>query len=307
MSAAIAFIGLGNMGGAIAERLVATGHRVTGFDLSEPAKRRAHSVGVEVAASAAEAIRGAEFILSCLPNPAIVTDVWLGTKGLASSLRPGVTLIELSTIDPGTMKRVATAAPAGTRVVDCPVSGGPGEARDGRLSLIVGATDADFEFVHALLSDFGRVIHHAGPVGSGKAVKLVNNIMSMTNVLVAAEAFSLGLAYGIEPQRLFDILSVSGGTSGQFVKRFPKAIADNYEPGFALALGTKDLTLALDFARQLRVPTPATAISRELYALAESEGFGAEDHVALLKMYTNWTAARAEPRPSITTDLRSAP
>ncbi len=291
MSRIVAVIGLGNMGGAIAARIAAEGNRVVGFDLSPVAQQRAREAGIEIVGSAAEAIAGAEFVLSSLPNPAIVRSVWL-ESGLLASITGGTTFVELSTIDPGTMVKVAEAAPGGVRVVDCPVSGGPEQARNGQLSLLVGATDEDFEFAKPLLEQFGAIVHHAGPVGAGKAVKLVNNMMSMTNVLVAAEAFAVGLAYGLDPQQLYGILAVSGGTSNQCTKRFPKAIAGNYEPGFALALGTKDLTLALEFARTVGVPTPAAAISRELYALAEVNGLGAEDHVALLKMYNSWAAAK---------------
>lgn len=289
----IGFIGLGNMGGAIAERLARVGHRVVGFDLSEAARERASTAGVISVDTPEAAFEGASVIFSSLPNPAIVTDFWLGVDERSASLAQGVTLVELSTIDPETMRQVAAAVPEHSAVVDCPVSGGPGEARSGRLNLLVGAEPAVFDRMHDLLAQFGGTVHHAGGVGAGKAVKLVNNIMSMTNVLVASEAFALGLAYGLDPQRLYDILSVSGGTSGQFVKRFPRAIAGDYDPRFALSLGTKDLALALDFARQLGVPTPTTATARQMYAVAEAEGLGGLDHVALLKLYQQWT-----PEPS---------
>jgi 3-hydroxyisobutyrate dehydrogenase-like beta-hydroxyacid dehydrogenase len=288
----IGMIGLGNMGGAIAERLVIVGHEVVGFDLGADACERAAAVGIRIADQASDVLIDAEFVLSSLPNPAIVKNVWLGADRLIDRIPGGATFVELSTIDPVSMIEVADQLPASVVAVDCPVSGGPAEARDGQLSLMVGATDADFARVAEFLAGFGKTAHHAGPVGSGKAVKIVNNIMSMTNVLIASEAFSLGVAYGIDPHRLYDILSVSGGTSGQFVRRFPRAIDGDFAPRFALSLGTKDLGLALDFARSLRAPVPATALAHEMYALAEANGLGDDDHVALLKMYSNWMERR---------------
>ncbi len=288
----IGVVGLGMMGGGMAARLVERGHSVTGYDLSEDACRRATNAGVRVQDSVATVCTHADFVLTSLPNSELVRSVWLGRDGLAANLRPRSCAIEVSTIDPDTMREIAAACPDGVAVVDAPVSGGPGESRNGTLTFILGGSEGDVKRVHAVLADLATVIHHAGPLGAGKAVKLINNVMSMTNTLVAAEAFSLGIAAGIDPQRLFEILSVSGGSSTQFVKRFPNAIAENFDPGFTVALGTKDLTLALDLARTTGVPVPMAAASREMYSMAMSLGYAAKDNVAFVDLYRTWAKAR---------------
>ena len=119
-------------------------------------------------------------------------------------------------------------------------------------------------------------------------------MMSMGNVLVAAEAFALGVAAGVEPDKLYDVLSVSGGRSHHFTKRFPNAIKGDFSPGFKMELGEKDLALAVELGRMTRMPTPSASATRELYALALAEGFRGQDIVALLAMYQNWAKPQAE-------------
>jgi 3-hydroxyisobutyrate dehydrogenase-like beta-hydroxyacid dehydrogenase len=121
----------------------------------------------------------------------------------------------------------------------------------------------------------------------------VNNMMSMANVLVASEAFALGVAAGVDAKTLFDVLSVSGGRSHHFLKRFPNALKGDFAPGFKMELGEKDLALGIELGRTLRLPTPVASATRELFALALAEGFRGQDIVALLEMYRKWTDPNA--------------
>lgn len=287
----IGVVGLGLMGGGMAARLVERGHAVSGYDPDPHARRRAAGAGVRVCGSVA-AVSAADHVLTSLPTSELVREVWLGRDGLMAHARPGCCLIEVSTIDPQTMRDLSAARRERVAVVDAPVSGGPPQARAGTLTFIVGGTDTDVRRARPVLAELAGVVHHAGPVGAGKVVKLINNVMSMTNTLVAAEAFALGAAAGVEPQRLYDILSVSGGSSAQFVKRFPDAIAGNFEPGFTMALGAKDLTLALDLARSTGSPVPMTAAARELYALAMNLGYATKDMVAFVDLFRRWSCSR---------------
>lgn len=287
----IAVIGLGHMGGAIAANLVRVGHEVTGFDKQEEAARHAERAGVGVAASVPDAIADAQFVLTSLPNDAVVRAVWLGEDGLIAHAGDRAVLVETSTISKSAMLEVASAArAAGARVVDCAVSGSPGSAREGGLSLVVGAAPEDLETARPLLSEMGSSLAHVGDVGMGKVVKLVNNLMAMGNMLIAAEAFQIGVAAGVDPQRLYDVLSVSGGRSHHFVSRFPQALAENFSPGFAIRLGEKDLGLGVDLAGQVGVPAPAASTIHALYRVAMSEGFADDDIVGLLQLYRHWTA-----------------
>ena len=282
----VAVIGMGQMGSGMAGRLTERGFDVLGYDI-DPDRRRALSERqVAVADSMGAALAGRGIILTSLPDPAAARAAWLGDAGIVALAEPGSLILEVSTIDPGTMRAIGAAAAArGLAVVDCPVSGGPMEARNGTLVLIVGGSDADVARAQSLLAALGPTARHTGPVGTAKAVKLVNNLMALGNVLVASEAFALGLAAGVDADKLYDVLSVSGARSFHFTKRFPKALAGDYEPGFKMELGEKDLALAIDMGRAFHQPTPAASLIRELMAMALARGYRGKDFVALLDMY----------------------
>ncbi len=289
MTEKIAVIGMGQMGSGMARRLKANGLDVVGYDISTQARQALRNDGFVMADSAAEAVKGRGIVLTSLPDPVAVRAAWLESGGLVEVTAPGTLILELSTIDPTTMREVGAAAAAkGIDVIDCPVSGGPNEAANGTMVLICGGDEAAMQRAEPVLKLLGSTWKHTGPVGTAKAVKLVNNMMSMGNVLIAAEAFAMGTAAGVEPEKLFEVLSEAGGRSFHFQKRFPNAIKGDYRPGFKMELGEKDLALAMDFARSLGMPTPGTATVRNLMAIALSEGYRGQDIVALHDMYVRW-------------------
>lgn len=289
MAEKIAVIGMGQMGSSMARRLVASGHDVVGYDINTQTRQALAKEGLVLAESAKEALAGRSLILTSLPDPAAVRGAWLGPGGLVEIAAKGDLILELSTIDPATMKEVgAAAALRGIDVVDCPVSGSPAEAALGKLVLIVGGEAAALQRAEPVLRLLGETWRHTGPVGTAKVVKLVNNMMSMGNVAVAAEAFELGVAAGVDPERLFEVISVSGGRSHHFLKRFPNVLKEDYRPGFKMELGEKDLALAIEFGRAMRMPTPAASMVREMMATALAEGYRGQDIVALADMYRRW-------------------
>lgn len=286
MNGRIAYIGVGQMGAGMAARLIDRGRDLVGYDISPASRAAAAARGIPVAASLAEALAGAAVIMTSVPDPKAARAAWLGEDGILAHAAPGALAFEFSSIDQQTMVDIGQAASArGLGVIDCPVSGGPNEAAAGKLTLMVGASDADYERALPLLLDLGEAPQRTGGVGTAKVVKLVNNVMSMGNVLIAAEAFALGTAAGIDPQTLFDVLSQSGGRSHHFLKRWPNALKGNWEPGFKMELGEKDVALALDMARSLGRPMPASALVRELMGMALATGYRGKDFVALLHMY----------------------
>jgi len=288
MTERIAVVGMGQMGAGMAGHLKEAGYDIAGYDISAELTSRLSAAGFAMAASIKEAVAGSSIVLSSLPDPRAVHTAWLD-DGIVAHADEGSLCIELSTIDPDTMRGVGRAAAArGLGVLDCPVSGSPAEARVGKLILIVGGDRSDVERAEPLLKLLGTDWKYTGVIGTAKVVKIVNNMMSMGNVLVAAEAFALGVAAGVEPDRLYEVLSVSGGRSHHFTKRFPNALKGDFTPGFKLELGEKDLALGIELGRSLRLPTPAASTVRELYALALAEGFRGQDIVALLAMYRGW-------------------
>jgi len=289
MKRRIAVLGMGQMGSGMAGRLAEAGHDVVGYDVNTATRAALAATGMAMADSIKAALAGREIILTSLPDPKAVQAAWLGEGGLVASADPGSLCIELSTIDPATMREVGEAAAArGLDVVDCPVSGSPAEARLGKLVLIAGGERQTVNRAEPILLSLGETWKYTGGVGTAKVVKLVNNMMSMGNVLIACEAFALGTAAGVEAEALYDVLSVSGGRSHHFTKRFPNAIKGNFDPGFKMELGEKDLALAIDLGRATKMPTPGASAVRELFAMALSEGYRGRDIVALLQMYQEW-------------------
>ena len=292
MTGQLAVIGMGQMGSGMAGRLREAGYDVAGYDINPAQASRLTAQGFGMAASVAEAVRGRGVLLTSPPDSKAVREAWLGAAGIVANAETGSLLIELSTIDPETMREVAAAAAQrGLGVIDCPVSGSPNEARAGKLVLITGGDRATIARAEPILAELGSATQHTGDVGTAKVVKIVNNMMSMGNVLVAAEAFALGVAAGVAPQTLYGVLSVSGGRSHHFTKRFPNALKGDFSPGFKIELGEKDLALGIALGRSRGLPTPAASAVRELYAMALAEGFRGQDIVALLAMYRRWAEA----------------
>jgi 3-hydroxyisobutyrate dehydrogenase len=289
----IGFIGLGVMGSRMAATLARAGHSLVVHDV-DPAKAGAlAAAGAAACASPREVAQQSEIVFSSLPLPATVRSVYLGPDGVLEGVRPGAVLVDTSTVDPETSRAVSVAAAArGVQYLDAPVSGGWREAETGALVIIVGGDRAAFDQVRDVLAVLGPAIHYAGPSGAGSVVKLVNNVMSMGNVLVAAGAFVLGVRAGMEPQRLLDILRTSAGRSYHFEKRFPNILARNFAPGFTVDLARKDLGLAVDMARSHDVPVPATSLLHQLYHACAALGEGASDFAAIVKLYESW--ARTE-------------
>jgi 3-hydroxyisobutyrate dehydrogenase-like beta-hydroxyacid dehydrogenase len=236
-----------------------------------------------------------DVVFTSLPWPATVREVYLGAGGVVEGARPGAILVDMSTVDPETTRAVhAAAAARGVHHLDAPVSGGYREAESGTLVIIVGGERAAFDRAKPVLDVLGATVHHAGPSGAGNIVKLVNNVMSMGNMLVAAEAFVLGVKAGMDAGTLFEILRTSAGRSYHFERRLPSILARNFAPGFTVDLARKDLGLAVDMARSHDVPVPATSLLHQLYSASSALGDGANDFAAIVKLFESW--ARTEVR-----------
>jgi 3-hydroxyisobutyrate dehydrogenase len=294
---AAGFLGLGTMGGPMARRLVQSGFTVTGYDVSAPRCDASANAGVTIAKSPAAAAENADVVLSSLPNPAAIRAGYLGADGAIGAVRRGVVLVDMSTIDPATWRDLADAAHArGADALGAPVSGGPAEAGSGKLVFLIGGEAAVIDRVRPVLETLGAEIHHLGPLGAGHIVKLVNNVMSMCNVAVAAEAMVLGVKAGMDPQRLFDVLSTSGGRSHHFLKRFPNVLAGDFTPHFSIALSRKDLSLALQMAESLGVPMLTASTVRQVYEAAAAQGLDTLDMAAVTTLYEQWAGLKVRAK-----------
>jgi 3-hydroxyisobutyrate dehydrogenase len=287
--ARVAFIGLGNMGSGMAANLAQKGHEVHAFDLSADAMARAASAGCRRTESARVAIAGAEAIITMLPAGTHVESLY--TEAVFGNAPSTAVLIDCSTIDVATAKRIAEAAHAqGFLAVDAPVSGGIGAANAGTLTFMVGASEDAFARAEPFLADMGKTVIHAGASGAGQAAKICNNMLLGVTMAGTCEAFRLAENLGLDPRKFFDIASVSSGQSWSMTSYCPvpgvgpDTPADRgYKGGFAAALMLKDLRLAIAAAEDSGTGTPMGARARELYEELADQGQGTSDFSVLFK------------------------
>ncbi len=286
----VAFIGLGNMGAGMAANLAKSGAAVHAFDLSPAALERARESGCEPRVSVAEAVVGAEAVVTMLPAGAHVRSVWCDQ--IIPNAAPGALLIDCSTIDVESARFVSErAAAAGLRCADAPVSGGIMAADAGTLAFMVGCPEEAFAAVETMLKPMARVVLHAGAAGAGQAAKICNNMLLGISMLGVCESFALAEKLGLEPKKFFDIASQSSGrcwsldTYSPWPGLVPTAPSNHdYRGGFLTALMSKDLKLAQEAAAKAGAATPMGAQAQGLYALFEGLGYGNRDFSAILQM-----------------------
>ncbi len=287
--ARVAFIGLGNMGGGMAVNLAKKGHDVRAFDLNADALAKAKDAGCLPVASAAEAVEGAEAVVTMLPAGTHVESVY--ADAVFGRAQPSAILIDCSTIDVATARRVAeTAATKGLTAVDAPVSGGIGAANAGTLTFMVGGAEDAFGRAQPFLADMGKAVIHAGASGAGQAAKMANNMLLGATMIATCEAFKLAERLGLDLQTFYDISSVSSGQSWSMTtycpmpRVGPDTPADHdYQGGFAAALMLKDLRLAMQAAEEAGATTPLGRHATELYEAFVADGQGGTDFSGIIR------------------------
>ena len=289
--AKVAFIGLGNMGGPMATNLVKAGHTLTVFDLSAAACEQLKAAGAAVAATAAEAAVGVDYLLSMLPAGKHVAATYLGATGLLAQLDESTTVLDCSTIDAATAKQVGEAAAAvGIGFMDSPVSGGVAAAAAGTLAFMCGGSAGTFEKARTILGDMGKNIFHAGPAGAGQVAKGCNNMLLAIHMIGTSEALEMGARNGLDPKVLSEIMLASSGRnwSLEVYNPYPGVMetapaSNGYKPGFMVDLMVKDLGLALEIAGQCDFDNPMGQLARELYVQHQQAGNGQMDFSSILQ------------------------
>ena len=281
----IAVVGTGAMGRPMLANLVKKGHTVSAHDVAETALDGAVRAGAARAASAAAAARDAELVITMLPSSSHAESAYLGAGGVLESVARGRLCVDMSTIDPSVSRRIAEAVTArGARFLDAPVSGGVPRAEDGTLAIMVGGDARDFEEARPVLAAMGANIIHVGPVGSGEVAKLCNNLIAGVAAVAVSEAFRIAEGFGVDPKVLTDVISKSSGNTWVMEHMHPvpglvgKAPSSrDYAPGFTTDLMAKDLGLAVNAARELRVPVVVAPAAQQALRLASSHGLGRKD------------------------------
>ncbi|MEQ8801561.1 MAG: 3-hydroxyisobutyrate dehydrogenase, partial [Haliea sp.] len=261
------------------------------FDLSEAACQQLADAGASVAASAADAVVGAEYVISMLPAGKHVAGVYLGDDGLLAQLHSSTTVLDCSTIDAPTSRKVGEAAAAlGIGFMDAPVSGGVAAAAAGTLAFMCGGEAATFEKAKIILADMGKNIFHAGPAGAGQVAKGCNNMLLAIHMIGTCEALEMGVRNGLDPKVLSEIMLASSGRnwSLEVYNPYPgvmeKAPASNdYKPGFMVDLMAKDLGLAMAIAEHSGVDNRMGQLAKQLYSQLQEQGMGQQDFSSIMQ------------------------
>jgi 3-hydroxyisobutyrate dehydrogenase len=294
--ARVGFIGLGNMGSGMAANLAKAGHEVRAFDLSEEALAKAEKNGCARAASAAEAVKDAEAVVTMLPAGKHVRDVY--ESSVIGSAPKDAILMDCSTIDVATAREeIGKAAAQGYQMIDAPVSGGIAAAEAGTLTFMVGGEDEAFERARPFLEQMGKAVIHAGGPGSGQGAKICNNMLLGASMVATCETFAMAKKLGLDQQTFFDIASKASGQCWSMTTYCPvpgvgpETPADrDYEGGFATALMLKDLRLAMEAAQSVDAYTPMGSAAEELYARFAELGGAGKDFSAIIRMIDDsWT------------------
>ena len=271
----VGFIGIGQMGEPMSKRILEAGHDLTVHDLRKDAAKYMLDKGADWADTPQAITETCRVVISCLPTPVQVQEVVYGVNGLMAGWKNGDTYVDMSTNSPTVMRKVAMdARAAGVAVLDAPVTGGTQGAQKGTLTIMVGGDGLALEKIRPILQAMGTKIVHVGDVGCGNVAKLVNNLISLTNNTIDAQAFVLGVKAGIDPQILWEI-TTSGTANNWNLQQYPQTVFQgNFEPGFKLSLGSKDIGLALQLAREYGVPQLVGAAVEQSLLEAQAAGLG---------------------------------
>ena len=284
---AIGFIGIGAMGEPMSLALLRAGYSVTSCPHRNRERLdRVRAQGVTEVANPAAVAAASDVVITCVPDAPQVEEALFGPGGAAEGARPGTTFIDMSTISPVASCDFAERLLArGLRFLDAPVSGGPARAGSGTLTIMVGADPDDFARVEPVLKAMGTP-HHVGSVGLGETVKLVNQLIISSVMIANVEALTFARKAGADLDAVRKVLSTATASNYLLEQWLPKTwFAGTFEGGFALDLLRKDLGAALDAARAMKMPLPASAFAYQLYTLQSAKGDGALDYSAVAKFY----------------------
>lgn len=281
----LAFIGLGIMGFPMAGHLLSAGHQLTVHTRTRSKAQPLLERGANWSISPAQAAQNADFAFLCLPDTPDVEQAILGPDGILQSARPGLIVVDHSTISPSATKEMAARmAEKGAQLLDAPISGGDVGARNATLSIMVGGDMAAFEQTRPLLAHMGKSITYCGPSGSGQLTKLVNQILVSGTLLAVCEALSFAENNGLDPKATLAAVGAGAAGSWQLSNLGPKIVARDFAPGFMIDLMQKDLRLVLQAAGQSKTPLPATSLVHQLFGSAQAHDHGRSGTQALFSV-----------------------
>jgi len=280
----IGFVGLGNMGLGMAQNILKAGFPLISYDLRKEPLRVIEGLGGQAVKNPREVSERARITFVVVLNYPQIEQAVQGEYGLQDGVKPGDVIVLMSTISPFQVKELAQKlGNRGVQILDAPISGGKEGAAAGTLSIMVGGERAAFERCLPVFQAMGKNIYHLGPVGSGMAMKLVNNILVAVNGLAAAEAFVFGKKAGLDPQSILEIIPKGAGDSWMFRNRVPQMVSRDFTCRGELDILVKDLTYILEMGQELKTPLFLSAVAKEVFQIASRMGWGKEDDSAVVK------------------------
>ena len=295
MGEEIGFVGLGNMGGPMTNRLIDAGHRLAVYDIREEAMVPLIAHGAARMSSSRAVADASDVVFFSLPEPKDVEGEALGASGVAAGERAKI-FVDLSTTGPRTTARVvAGLAERGIATVDAPVSGGVAGAKKGTLAVMASGPHRFIERVRPLLAIFGKVFHVGERPGMGQAMKLCNNILSATSMAVTAEAMVMGVKAGLDPKLMLEIINSGTGRNTATETKFPnEVITRRFTQGFYTGLMYKDVRLCLEEAEALQVPMWVGSAVRMMWQLANSELGPQSDFTEIVRLLEEWAGVEVK-------------
>ncbi|MEM6594914.1 MAG: NAD(P)-dependent oxidoreductase [Pseudomonadota bacterium] len=286
MSERIGLVGAGAMGGAIGARLLETGNALSVFDLDADRVAALVAKGATAAASAAEAARGNDFVITSLNASRIVGLAAFGKDGIADGAAPGTLIVDMSSIEPDATRKFAQmAAERGLAWVDSPLSGGAPKALIGELTLMAGGDDADVERAHRALRHVASNYTHMGPSGTGQTTKLINQVLCGLGFLAVAEATQLALDAGVDAEKIPRALKGGRADSALLQEYLPRFATKDYRRTGRIDNMVKDLNAVNDLARMTGTSMPMTALCAEIHRMLTAAGLGGEDQAAVMEFF----------------------
>jgi len=289
----VGVIGLGKMGKPMACRLIQAGYTVIVHSRSPGPVEEVIALGAAGAPTPRDLASQADVIITSLPDSSAVELVFLGEKGIREGASQNSVLVDTSTIDPQTSRRIASVLlQQRVEMLDAPVSGGQAGAIAGTLSIMVGGPETAFKRVLPVLEQLGRTITHMGPSGTGQLTKLANQIIVAVNYVAIAEGLVLGAKAGLDPVKLIQALQGGLAQSRCLELKGERIIDGNYEPTGRLTLHIKDLRYALQTAHSLGVPLPITSMVHQYFEATRAAGRGDWDHSAVVTLFEDWAGVK---------------
>jgi 2-hydroxy-3-oxopropionate reductase len=289
----IGFIGLGVMGSRMAKNLLKAGYPLTVYDKVPEKIQSLALLGAKEASSPKEVSENSDIVMLSLPGPVEVEEVILGKDGVLEGLKEGGVVVDLSTIDPSTARKLyEKCKQRKVRFLDAPVSGGAVSAERGTLTIMVGGDRDAYEEVLEVLKVIGKNIVYVGPPGMGQVFKLANNALAGINLVATAEVLAWAKRQGADLYKLYEVIRMSSGNSWIFENRALGMVEGKFEPGFAIRLYRKDIELFLKEASEAGVPAVLTSTVLQILNVALAMGLGEKDANAIIRVFETITAQK---------------